>query len=757
MFYDAHMDRFLASVTVLFLIGFWTWIAHQYPLPGGSTLVENDTLSFWATISENHPVDSFTPIPEGDPGSIPRLQADCEPKNTTELQTQRTRLEAVKGNFTHAWDAYRKLAWLEDEVRPLSGDMRNYFPGWGLTLIDSLDMLWLLDLKEDFEEAVEAVATIDFGVPSRHFGEIDILKVTVHYLGGLISAYEISEMEYSILLEKATQLGHLLYHAFDTPNRMPVTRWNPRHILSGQKQFASETTILAELAGLPLEFTRLSQLTGDPRWFDATQRVTDFLWEQRTATFIPGLWPKIIDARHLDDVGHVGFSVSHGASNAYEVLPKMHLLLGGGSSQYQDMISSFPPALKKNMLFRPMFNLPPQNLFLSPYASVQMRAPGFDEIETPEPTTEHLGCYLGATMALTGKIFSDAETDPSAKGIDRFDDMTVARALTKTCARLHKTSYHGIMPEALTLAACPDVLNCPWNETAWLRPIECCFSRMLEFERYCARASRLPPGVTSIPDNSYNLRPETIESLFVLYRTTGEKRWQEMAWSIFEKVINATTAKYGHARLANCVGQMDREEEWGWDLARDRDLEMEREWQEVVKGQIEIGAIIVGYDGNATEMEEGEDAPENEALVRLLDGEDVALGSTQADSVDVDVSDSQKALPKDPKQSDDEKNAAASNDTKHQRREIDPETGWNHKIAKRLSPGLMPSEVPEELRSKIRWQVVQKDKMESYWLAKTLKYFYLIFADEDVMSLDEWVFSNGGHGFRWREVDEVPE
>ena len=31
------------------------------------------------------------------------------------------------------------------------------------------------------------------------------------------------------------------------------------------------------------------------------------------------------------------------------------------------------------------------------------------------------------------------------------------------------------------------------------------------------------------------------------------------------------------------------------------------------------------------------------------------------------------------------------------------------------------------------------DKMESFWLAETLKYFYLIFSPPDVMSLDDYV------------------
>lgn len=42
----------------------------------------------------------------------------------------------------------------------------------------------------------------------------------------------------------------------------------------------------------------------------------------------------------------------------------------------------------------------------------------------------------------------------------------------------------------------------------------------------------------------------------------------------------------------------------------------------------------------------------------------------------------------------------------------------------------------------------QEDKEESFWLAETLKYFYLLFSEEDVLSLDEWVLNTEAHPFR---------
>jgi mannosyl-oligosaccharide alpha-1,2-mannosidase len=43
---------------------------------------------------------------------------------------------------------------------------------------------------------------------------------------------------------------------------------------------------------------------------------------------------------------------------------------------------------------------------------------------------------------------------------------------------------------------------------------------------------------------------------------------------------------------------------------------------------------------------------------------------------------------------------------------------------------------------------VHQDSMESFWLAETLMYFYLLFAEPDLISLDEWVLNTEAHPFR---------
>jgi mannosyl-oligosaccharide alpha-1,2-mannosidase len=45
-----------------------------------------------------------------------------------------------------------------------------------------------------------------------------------------------------------------------------------------------------------VEFTRLAQITREPKYFDAIQRITNELEKFQDKTKLPGMWPKLIDA-----------------------------------------------------------------------------------------------------------------------------------------------------------------------------------------------------------------------------------------------------------------------------------------------------------------------------------------------------------------------------------------------------------------------------------------------------------------------------
>lgn len=241
----------------------------------------------WSKQPERWPVTSTIQLPTGTPVPIPRIQSA---KRGADVN----RLRAIKDAAKHAWKGYRDFGWGFDEVAPVSGVGKNSFNGWGATLVDSLDTLWIMGLKDEFEDAVNQTSYIDFTTSSRN--DIPMFEVTIRYLGGLVAAYDVSGQKYRVLLDKAVELAEILYSAFDTPNRMPETYyyWKPTFASNGHR--ASTRVVLAELGTLSLEFTRLAQITKEPKYYDAVARITDALEEWQNKTRLPGMWPISVDA-----------------------------------------------------------------------------------------------------------------------------------------------------------------------------------------------------------------------------------------------------------------------------------------------------------------------------------------------------------------------------------------------------------------------------------------------------------------------------
>jgi mannosyl-oligosaccharide alpha-1,2-mannosidase len=83
--------------------------------------------------------------------------------------------------------------------------------------------------------------------------------------------------------------------------------------------------LVAELGSLSLEFTRLSQISGDPKFFDAIQRISDRFEEAQNLTLLPGLWPVSINPSEKHFGGDNGFSLGARADSLYEYFPKVNL------------------------------------------------------------------------------------------------------------------------------------------------------------------------------------------------------------------------------------------------------------------------------------------------------------------------------------------------------------------------------------------------------------------------------------------------
>lgn len=192
-------------------------------------------------------------------------------------------------------------------------------------------------MRKEFNEAVEAALDVDISPWTLQANTINVFETTIRFLGSLLAVYDLTNCKDERLLDKALEFGDMLYAALDTPNRTPINNWNPRKAVNGEQQYETEN-IMAQLGSLSLEFTHLSQLTGDNRWYDAISRLTNIFDEQQKRTKLPGLWPTNYDTYNSsipDFTRKNEFSLGANADSTYEYFLKMYLLLSGSNQAKQ--------------------------------------------------------------------------------------------------------------------------------------------------------------------------------------------------------------------------------------------------------------------------------------------------------------------------------------------------------------------------------------------------------------------------------------
>lgn len=583
---------FLAFVSLIFLLFLRSHTPSLGPSAYSSPPKSHDGRFHWADRPAHFPLTQLTPLPKGKPKQLSQIQHSF-PKESAEQETIRlARREKVKDAFKKCWGSYRARAWMHDELSPISGRGRDTFGGWAASMVDALDTLWIMDMQYEFHEAVESARQIDF---SRSTDDIvNIFETTIRYLGGFLAAYDLSGER--ILLDKAIEVGEMLLVAFDTPNHFPITRWDWEKATNFHlSQETPNWMLVSELGSLSLEFTRLSQLTGDMRWYDAIKRITDLFDEQQHRTKLPGMWPVVVNPKDKDLTFDTTFTLGGMSDSLYEYFPKEFALLGGLDPVYQKLYTDSVASIIQHMLFRPMT---PQDADILMAGDVKVADDGPISLE---PRNQHLTCFTGGMLALGGRLFSNDE------------HVQLGQKITKACVWAYHNGPRGVMPEIAHFVPCPSLDNCDWSQEKWEAAV---VARQGTDQGGNKKADeiisdrKLPKGFADIDDRRYILRPEAIESVFILYRVTGDRSYLEDAWDMFNAIQAITETQYGNAAVSDITG--------------------------------------ISYDGDGLE----------------------------------------KGLP--PKQ----------------------------------------------------------DRMESFWLAETLKYFYLLYSEPDLISLDEFVLNTEAHPLR---------
>ncbi|GJJ78582.1 hypothetical protein EMPS_10941 [Entomortierella parvispora] len=438
--------------------------------------------------------------------SLKKIQFDFPEETEAERFTREKRLQRVKDGFVHAWKGYKENAWGQDEVVPVRGGAKNNFNGWGATMVDSLDTLVIMGMNDEFDEALEWVRT-KFDMTRNPTAQLQFFETVIRYLGGFLSAYDLTGEQ--VLLDKAEELGNILLNAFG--NRVfPAGRVAVQKSASpGAYNFCT-----AEIGTIQLEFTRLSMLTKNPIYDQKGQEIFKMLGQQTSE--LPGMLPSYV--REGAGQYYSGFRATVGGmiDSYYEYLLKEWILLDGSSSAatYKQMFLTVVDTIKEYMVSRPDNG--------GDYAiigAVQSSS------KTIDPEMEHLSCFIAGSLAMGAKYF------------DRPEDLTLAKQVAEGCYQGYHNSATGLGPEVMKFDAVPGTNG----------------------KKFVVN----PNGFFKNSNSYYILRPETLESLWILYRITGEKKYQDQVWEIFESLERSCRTNIAYSGLSNVnsVGSHDNKME----------------------------------------------------------------------------------------------------------------------------------------------------------------------------------------------------
>ncbi len=182
----------------------------------------------------------------------------------------------VRNQTRWAWRSYVDKAFGHDQIKPVSGGFEEFFVDghpMGLTIVEALDTLWLMELDAELEEGLRWVRRnlrVDVDAPFQLF------ETNIRLLGGLLSAYHCTRRPW--LLELAGDLGDRLLPAFSSsPTGIPY-----RYVNLATGAVSEPETNLAETGTYITEFGALSDWTGDRKYFDAAKRAFRVTFDNRS-------------------------------------------------------------------------------------------------------------------------------------------------------------------------------------------------------------------------------------------------------------------------------------------------------------------------------------------------------------------------------------------------------------------------------------------------------------------------------------------
>ncbi|KAI9757105.1 MAG: hypothetical protein M4579_003583 [Chaenotheca gracillima] len=443
------------------------------------------------------------------------------------------RRERVKEAFVLSWDAYEKYAWGFDSYHPLSKEGSQMAPkGLGWIIVDSLDTLILMNLTSQLSGARDWISTtLDYDQDQ----DVNTFETTIRMLGGLLSAHYLSttypEMApltddnegapgEDLYLEKATDLANRLLGAYESDSGVPFASVN----LHSQKGIPSHddggASSTAEATSLQLEMKYLAKLTGEKNFWDKAEKVMQVIDDNGAKD---GLLPIFVYTQGGNFRGD-NIRLGSRGDSYYEYLIKQYLQTSQQEPIYLEMWDQALAGVRKNLITYSM----PSNLTI-----LGERPNGLDEELSPK--MDHLVCFMPGTIALgaTGGLTEAAAKESGKWGQKQEEEMALARELMQTCWGMYKVTKTGLAPEIAHF----NIYDPPLMEKDKVKPLQ----SLDDAEDADWRTDYIIKS-----NDEHNLqRPETVESLYYMWRITGDEIYRKWGWEMFKSFVDHTAVKGG--------------------------------------------------------------------------------------------------------------------------------------------------------------------------------------------------------------------
>ncbi|KJE94527.1 mannosidase [Capsaspora owczarzaki ATCC 30864] len=288
--------------------------------------------------------------------------------------------------------------------------------------------------------------------------------------------------------QKAIELGDILLLAFQTPSGIPYSDVNLKQRRAHGPVWSSDSST-AEVTTVQLEFRHLTHITGDPKYAGAVDNVMNVM------------------ERNMREDGLVPIYISP-TSGTFST---NHITLGArGDSYYEYLLKQWLQGGKKEARLHKMYTRAMDGVMsklVRKTPNEQLTYVGeLDGGVSFSPKMDHLVCFLPGVLAL-----GHVNGFPASH-------LEVAKELLYTCWQMYEKMPTGLAPEIA----------------------------FFDGDQATKSDIRVKDG------DAHNLmRPETVESLFILYRLTKDERYREWGWKIFQAFEKHSRVQNGYTSLNN--------------------------------------------------------------------------------------------------------------------------------------------------------------------------------------------------------------